>query len=247
MAPEIDRTPPYLQVVQRLRERILSGELKDGDAVPSVRQIAETWGISGATAMKALATLRADGLVESVVGVGTIVRTQSNLHRGAHDRFMRMLSTGKIYADGEYAKIVRAGLQPASEFVAEALGVAVGEPALARHRVTYNSDDQPVSASTSWFAAEMADLVPALANAERIIGGTPSAIKEITGRVGTWVEEQHAAGDATEEQARDLGVEVGSSVELGRVTLRDKEGDVIEVGESVHAKDRWSIAQYKLN
>src|SRR3954466_8305115 len=113
MAPEIERTPPYLQVVKSLRDRIVSGELKDGDRIPSVRQIADEWGISQATAMKSVAALRADGLVESVVGVGSVVRTRSNLHRSANDRFRRMLTTGKIYAPGEYARIVEAGLAPA--------------------------------------------------------------------------------------------------------------------------------------
>jgi GntR family transcriptional regulator len=241
MASEIDRTPPYLQVVQKLRERILSGELKDGDHVPSVREIAAEWEISQATAMKALATLRADGLVESVVGVGTIVRTKSGLHRNAHDRFLRMLTTGKIYADGEYAKVASAGLAPMTAAVAEAFGLEAGTPGVRRHRVTFSKDDKPISASTSWFTADLAETVPALVSTDRIPGGTPSAIKEATSRVATYSQEMMAADNATPEQAADLQIEVGEAVQLGRNILWDKDGDVIEVGESVHPRQRWTI------
>ena len=62
--PNIDRTPPYMQVVKQLRQQIVDGELKDGDKIPSVREISERWQISMATGHKVLATLRADGLVE---------------------------------------------------------------------------------------------------------------------------------------------------------------------------------------
>lgn len=72
--PSIKRTPPYLQVARHLRGQITRGELRGGDVVPSVRQIAECWHVSQATAMRAIAALRADGLVETEVGVGTIVR-----------------------------------------------------------------------------------------------------------------------------------------------------------------------------
>lgn len=71
---ELDRTPPYLQVVQELRRRIAKGELVDGDRLPSMREISQEWGIANATALKALAALCADGLAESITGVGTIVR-----------------------------------------------------------------------------------------------------------------------------------------------------------------------------
>lgn len=245
MAPEIDRTPPYLQVVQRLRKQIVSGELKDGDKVPSVRQIAEQWGISQATAMKALASLRADGLVESIVGVGTVVRTQSNLHRSAVDRFARMLSTGKIYAPGEYARIIEAGLAPAPQWVADIFGIEDGAPAVRRHRVTYN-EAGPVSASTSWFTADLAESVPALVQTERIQGGTPSAIQAMTGRRGIDTSDTYTAALATEDQAAELGIDPGSAVIIGHNVLRDGDGEVIEVGEYVSAGGRWTTVDFRL-
>ncbi|WP_328603495.1 GntR family transcriptional regulator [Amycolatopsis sp. NBC_00345] len=65
--------PPYLRIVEEIRGRILSGELRPGDRIPSVRQVAQRWGVAVATATRAMATLRDDGLIEATVGSGTVV------------------------------------------------------------------------------------------------------------------------------------------------------------------------------
>ncbi|MFH9016449.1 GntR family transcriptional regulator [Streptomyces sp. NPDC017943] len=242
MSPRIERTPPYMQVVQHFKQQILSGELKDGDRLPAVRQIAEDWNLAHATAAKVLATLRGDNLAVSMAGVGTIVQ---KVHRGAADRALRMLTTGKIYAPDEYAVITAAGLAPAPAHVAELLGIEEGAQAVRRQRVTHDPSG-PVSASTSWFAAEMAELAPELLSTERIRGGTPSAIEAATGRRTHVVDERKTVGTATEEQAEALGIEVGSPVLIGRNTYRDADGEPIEVGESVAGPNRWFFNRYEV-
>jgi DNA-binding transcriptional regulator YhcF (GntR family) len=61
------------RIAEEIRRRITSGELKAGDRVPSARQITQAWGVAIATATKALAMLRAEGLVRAVPGIGTVV------------------------------------------------------------------------------------------------------------------------------------------------------------------------------
>ena len=70
--------PPYRRIVAELRARILAGDLRPGDRMPSIRQIAQRWGVAVATATKAMATLRDDGLVETKVGSGTVVSTRTS-------------------------------------------------------------------------------------------------------------------------------------------------------------------------
>ncbi|MGF1429476.1 GntR family transcriptional regulator [Kitasatospora sp. LaBMicrA B282] len=65
--------PPYLRIAAELRARIVSGELRPGDPVPSTRRITQEWGVAMATATKVLGALRRQGLVESRPGVGTAV------------------------------------------------------------------------------------------------------------------------------------------------------------------------------
>lgn len=74
--PEHHR-PPYLRIVAAIRERIVAGELGPGAYVPSTREITREWGVAMATAAKVLATLRQEGWVEVVRGVGTVVRAET--------------------------------------------------------------------------------------------------------------------------------------------------------------------------
>ncbi|MER5208789.1 TetR/AcrR family transcriptional regulator C-terminal domain-containing protein [Streptomyces sp. NPDC002825] len=69
MPPE----PPYLTIAAEIRRRVHAGELAPGDRVPSTRAITREWGVAMATATKALAALRQEGLVRVEPGVGTVV------------------------------------------------------------------------------------------------------------------------------------------------------------------------------
>jgi DNA-binding transcriptional regulator YhcF (GntR family) len=64
---------PYQRIVADIEARIGSGELRPGDRVPSARQITARWQVAIATATRALTTLRQQGLVRAVPGVGTVV------------------------------------------------------------------------------------------------------------------------------------------------------------------------------
>ncbi|MBE1490867.1 GntR family transcriptional regulator [Plantactinospora soyae] len=69
--------PPYRRIVEEIRGRILAGDLRPGDRIPSVRQVAQRWGVAVATATRAMATLRDNGLVEATVGSGTVVSSRA--------------------------------------------------------------------------------------------------------------------------------------------------------------------------
>ncbi|GAA2696095.1 TetR/AcrR family transcriptional regulator C-terminal domain-containing protein [Actinoplanes palleronii] len=63
----------YTRIVAELRRRIEAGELRPGDRVPSARAITREWGVAIATATKAHAALRDEGLTLARPGVGTVV------------------------------------------------------------------------------------------------------------------------------------------------------------------------------
>jgi DNA-binding GntR family transcriptional regulator len=72
----IDRSrpmPPYLQLAAILREKINSGELARGTRLPSVLGLADEYGVAQVTVQKALALLKAEGLVVAYAGYGTFV------------------------------------------------------------------------------------------------------------------------------------------------------------------------------
>jgi len=65
---------PYMLIVYALAEKIRSGELKPGDRVPSVSELAEAYNVSSSTARRALAKLKEMGLTDTVPGYATFVR-----------------------------------------------------------------------------------------------------------------------------------------------------------------------------
>ncbi|MGC4940867.1 GntR family transcriptional regulator [Kribbella sp. DT2] len=64
---------PYQQIAAGIRARISTGELGQGERVPSTRELMREYGVAMATATKALTTLQQEGLVHSRPGVGTVV------------------------------------------------------------------------------------------------------------------------------------------------------------------------------
>ncbi|MEE3425414.1 MAG: GntR family transcriptional regulator [Erysipelotrichaceae bacterium] len=65
--------PIYEQVVNQIKAQIISGELKDGDVLPSVRNMAAELRISSLTVKKAYDFLEEEGLVTTIHGKGTFV------------------------------------------------------------------------------------------------------------------------------------------------------------------------------
>src|SRR6266576_3101097 len=71
---ELDRPVPlYMQVVRQLRAQIATGELNDGDILPSQRQMMARWRISMQTASKVIGALKTEGLAIPSIGRDTIV------------------------------------------------------------------------------------------------------------------------------------------------------------------------------
>ncbi|WP_237743043.1 GntR family transcriptional regulator [Bifidobacterium choerinum] len=66
-------TPIYEQIVDRIRALIKTGDLRAGDALPSVRALARQCAISALTVKKAYDVLEQEGLVVTVQGKGTFV------------------------------------------------------------------------------------------------------------------------------------------------------------------------------
>lgn len=62
------------RVVATVRSQILSGDFRPGQKLPTEGQLTETFGVSRTVVREAIATLAADGLVETRQGAGVFVR-----------------------------------------------------------------------------------------------------------------------------------------------------------------------------
>ncbi len=63
----------YEQIVNQLKNGIISGELKPGEAMPSIRRLASDLEVSAITTKRAYEELEKEGLVRSVSGKGFYV------------------------------------------------------------------------------------------------------------------------------------------------------------------------------
>ncbi|MBR1831343.1 MAG: GntR family transcriptional regulator [Ruminiclostridium sp.] len=68
--------PIYKQIAAQLRDDILSGKLRGGEALPSIRGLAQDLKISVITTMKAYEELANEGLVTASQGKGYFVNAQ---------------------------------------------------------------------------------------------------------------------------------------------------------------------------
>lgn len=65
--------PIYLQIVDVICDRILSGELRGGDRIPSVREYGADIGVNPNTMMRSYEKLTADGIIFNKRGIGYFV------------------------------------------------------------------------------------------------------------------------------------------------------------------------------
>jgi DNA-binding GntR family transcriptional regulator len=233
--------PAYLQVSQYLRQRIQKGDLKPEAPVPSVRQLAAEWGIAKATAERAIATLRDEGLLESRPGIGMIVSSKRAMSSAEWLRNVRM--NGQIYPSGQRSHKIVANLWPANEEIARALGTEVGETVVRRHRVTL-ANDEIISVSTSYLPGHFAEVAPPLLKMDRLDEGTIGCIEKFAGVTVVEVIDERSARAARPDEARELGVDEGAPVLAGRNWWLDEEGKVLEYGESIEPEGRWVRLQF---
>jgi GntR family transcriptional regulator len=66
--------PIYDQIKEQIKEMVLKGELKEGDALPSMRLLAKELRISIITTKRAYEELERDGYIESYTGRGSFVK-----------------------------------------------------------------------------------------------------------------------------------------------------------------------------
>ena len=69
--------PIYEQLRRQLREKILAGELAEGQALPSIRLLAKELRISVITTKRAYDELEAEGFIRTMPGKGSFVAPQN--------------------------------------------------------------------------------------------------------------------------------------------------------------------------
>ncbi|MFI3237558.1 MAG: GntR family transcriptional regulator [Lachnospiraceae bacterium] len=69
--------PIYEQITSQIKAMVMSGELKTGDPIPSMRNLAKTIHVSVITVQKAYEDLQRDGFIETTIGRGSFIAARN--------------------------------------------------------------------------------------------------------------------------------------------------------------------------
>ena len=238
---ELDRPVPlYIQVVRQLRAQIAAGDLRDGDRLPSQREMMKRWGISMQTASKVIGAMKTEGLAVPSVGRDTIVAPGAAARIAAAQGAARAPAASLPPAPGAEVTAATAGKAAAPGPVAEILGIPAGRRAL-RRTETREEGGQPASLTVSWYPRGIADRAPRLAGSQPLPAGTLAYIAEATGTRAARADEDHAAAPAGAGTAAALGTSPGSPVLITRARYYAADGTLIEYAETtIPAGRRYS-------
>lgn len=81
--------PIYIQIVNATKQAIVSGTLKQGDRLTSVRERAETLTVNPNTVQRAYQELEREGICETRRGTGTFIVERENLIEGLKNEMSR--------------------------------------------------------------------------------------------------------------------------------------------------------------
>lgn len=70
--------PIYEQIINQIRDAVVAGELKEGEGMPSIRNLARDLQVSVITTKRAYEELEKEGVLTSVPGKGFYVCKQNN-------------------------------------------------------------------------------------------------------------------------------------------------------------------------
>lgn len=120
-------TPLYEQIAARIRVAVASEELRPGEALPSVRELAKRLRVNPATVVQAYRDLAGEGFVEMRHGAGTFVKEVPHDRKSEEKESQARVLIRQVLTDG-----ARLGIS--GEDLAEALeaemsrGAGASEP-----------------------------------------------------------------------------------------------------------------------
>ncbi len=219
--------PLYLQLSGALTEQIASGDLQPGDRIPSERELADALRISRITARLAIDALLESGLVYREQGRGTFVA----------QRKMRGLKGFLSFTED----IIARGMHPSSRILAQevitpdepvkqALKLNDGEPVLKLVRLR-SADGDPIALQSSHIPLHVC---PGLENEDLADKSLFSMLRERFYVHPYWTEAEVEALPAADEEARLLGVALGSPLLSVRGLTFTESFEVVESVRTIY-------------
>ena len=101
-------TPIYEQIYTQIKNQIIGGDLREDEALPSIRSLAKDLRISVITTKRAYDELEQDGFIYTVAGKGSFVAAKNTqlLREGYFQEVLRLAPSCGLTAD-DLAEMLR--------------------------------------------------------------------------------------------------------------------------------------------
>ncbi|MEU5795789.1 GntR family transcriptional regulator [Streptomyces sp. NPDC047813] len=257
--PTAVQRPIQLQIADAIRIRIERGELRPGDALPTLAEISQQWSCSMNSARGAVALLKAQGLITAGRGKAPRVRIpparvirSSERHQTEKDLARRpereRVSVGEAETNlgmsiQEQDFHTKYEVIPVIEGLANALQIQEGQSALRR---TYKSTDPQsgrlLSYSNSYIPLSLIEGNPDLLDEgkEPWPGGTMHQLSTVGIEIMTIVDEVTGRMPTTVE-AQAWGLADGVPLILCRRISLDGQDRVVEISDAEYPADRTEL------
>lgn len=247
---QIDRSddkPPYRQIAGMLRQAISSGQLTDGERLPSEAALIDHFGVARMTVRQAVQDLRSEGLVVSEHGRGVFVRPAPPIRRLASDRFARRhRASGKAAFTVEAEKSgytpqvdnITVTREKPNPTVAERLRLTTDDDVVVRSR-RYLADGRPVETAISYIPAAFAQNTK-IEQVDTGPGGIYARLED-AGHVLARFTEEVGARMPTPEERRALQLATGVPVLTVVRTAYDTNDVAVEVCDTVKVASAYLL------
>lgn len=235
----------YADIAAKYRQKITDGEMRPGDAMPTVNELAQAYGVARNTAARVFNLLKSEGLIVTRAGAGTVVAPPPVVISGS-DRLERMNRNGLRYGPGEDStghRVMRRSVIDAD--VCRALELEPGEEVVIRIR-TFRQEGRPTSVGVSVYPPRTVAEVPELAEQGRMERYWGDVYTERTGRAVVQGTRTAHARQASQDELDALQIDaprhVAVAVLVTNVTFHDEDGplghweDVYAPGERITVK-----------
>lgn len=106
--------PIYEQITLQMKAMVMSGELQQGEPIPSMRALAKELHISVITVQKAYEDLQRDGFIETTVGKGSYISANS---KEFYQEEQQRMAEEHLQAAAEIARRSNIGLKKMMELL----------------------------------------------------------------------------------------------------------------------------------
>lgn len=227
--------PLYVQIVDRITEKVNSGEWSPGAKLPSERELAQTYDVSRLTARQALQTLVSQGIVYVQQGRGTFV-AQSTVRAqlSSFDSFSREMRRRGLEPSSRV--LIQRLVQPSSHIRAK-LQLSEGDPALQLDRLRL-ADGVPIALESSFINIR---LFPGLENHDLENNSLYDLMGKVYGVYPEWADAEIEAHNVTAPEAEMLQISPHQAVLVTYHLIYNRAFEPLEYVKAFYRSDRFTL------